>query len=502
MMQVESPYISNRQTRSNNLKLWLTIILIVGALVRFHGIGQKSLWYDEFDSLHIATGQIERNSNMVKYSPLGVLPVLQNDVDVPLFYMLLNLWIRVFSNSEAALRSLPALFGIATIWLIYRVATTLLNQSIGLISALILALSPFHVYYAQEARGYTANAFFTLLTTYFFIRIVLTEEKKRSYWLGYLIAALLGIYTHYFTVLILAFQNLFLIFRRRDLFFSAQWLGGQVLLVAAWLLPFVTLFWVSSLAWVQTKSVFEPYWPYIAFPFVLGKFTFWDYTAEIANISRFAPALGILLFPTLFIFGLVGLLKSYGVGKTWLLMLWLSVPILVLTLVDLVEKTKVAMYGRYMIAASLAYYIILAAGIETLRNRYLKTAGLVFIVVLFSLALHQHYSAPKSEQWKEAAQYIDQTSPRPDLVISYPGSLRLINYYTAQPISEQVASLGGIVDTEIGKDFNVVLVMIKLTSPRATSADVDHIAEVIGAYYRLVEMRKWNGVKILKYVKK
>jgi len=57
-----------------------------------------------------------------------------------------------FDRSEAALRSLSLLAGLISIYLLYLLGRALLGAGVGLISAALLALSPFALYYSQEAR--------------------------------------------------------------------------------------------------------------------------------------------------------------------------------------------------------------------------------------------------------------------------------------------------------------------------------------------------------------
>ena len=63
-------------------------------------------------------------------------------------------------NSAFAVRSLPALLGVATVPLLYAAGRRLTDGTTALMAALLLAVSPFHVRYGQESRMY---ALMTLL---------------------------------------------------------------------------------------------------------------------------------------------------------------------------------------------------------------------------------------------------------------------------------------------------------------------------------------------------
>src|SRR5262249_11393516 len=128
---------------------WLLLILFCGSLLRFYALGGKGLWWDEFQTLQISAGPCTHHGSTTVHSPLAVLQAVKASGQRPLYFMLLNIWMRVFGTSEAGIRSLSALLGIAAIWFMYQVTNELLNESIGLISLLILGLAPFHVYYSQ-----------------------------------------------------------------------------------------------------------------------------------------------------------------------------------------------------------------------------------------------------------------------------------------------------------------------------------------------------------------
>ncbi len=103
-----------------------------------------ALWYDETFTAALARLPFDR-MNIVNFY----------DVHPPLWYFISWLNIRVFGDSELALR-LPSLaFGVYSVWLVYQVATKIMSRRAAMFAALLVALLPAHIYYAAEARGYT-----------------------------------------------------------------------------------------------------------------------------------------------------------------------------------------------------------------------------------------------------------------------------------------------------------------------------------------------------------
>src|ERR1700756_4617355 len=124
------------------------------------------------------------------------------DVHPPFYYLLLSFWIRAFGDGEFQVRFLSAILGILTIPLLYLIVKNLLGDSPALVSALILSLSPFHIYYSQEARMYSLLTFFVLLSIFFMVKMLcIGEGRKRKrrtlfYPVGYILSTVAALYCH------------------------------------------------------------------------------------------------------------------------------------------------------------------------------------------------------------------------------------------------------------------------------------------------------------------
>ena len=152
------------------------------------------------------------------FAPLaGIIDAIHADLDTPPLHPFLVHAILRLGNSEFVLR-LPAAFpSILCIPLMFVLARRLLGRRTGLLAALMMALSPFAVYYAQEARMYALMLMFTLLTVYCLVRALavspgaaaVEEQQARGnvaeglWWTGFVLAAALGLYNHFFGFLVL-----------------------------------------------------------------------------------------------------------------------------------------------------------------------------------------------------------------------------------------------------------------------------------------------------------
>jgi len=173
----------------------LTAFILVAAALRLFLLEDQSLWYDEGFSIFLA-----------KMPWPQAIAFTAHDVHPPLYYLMLHLWIRVCGDAALSARMFSALFGIATVPLIYVVGKRTLGERVGLITALLATLSPLCIYYSREARMYTLLTFLSLLSSYIMLRITdehCTTETRASLWVAYLVTALMASYVHYFAFLIL-----------------------------------------------------------------------------------------------------------------------------------------------------------------------------------------------------------------------------------------------------------------------------------------------------------
>ena len=101
---------------------------------------------------------------------------------------------NLFGHSEWSLR-LPALvLGLGSLYLFWIFSEPMLAFYGAMIGTIMLALSPPHVVWSVEARGYSAMVFFAILSSYFYLRLL-----RRPTWLValcYIVASLGGIYVH------------------------------------------------------------------------------------------------------------------------------------------------------------------------------------------------------------------------------------------------------------------------------------------------------------------
>lgn len=161
----------------------LAAILALAAAARIIGL-DAALWYDEIFTL----------THYVR-APLGQVLTDFSSLNNHMFYSLqAKAAVALLGESAWALRLPAMLFGLASLVILWRLAREAAGRIPTLFALLLLAISYHHVWFSQNARGYTGILFWTSLAT-----LLLIEGLKRPGWrvsTGYGLCVAAGMYTH------------------------------------------------------------------------------------------------------------------------------------------------------------------------------------------------------------------------------------------------------------------------------------------------------------------
>ena len=161
----------------------LLAIVAVAVVVRAYHLG-SGYWIDEIYAVQ----------NSFRLSFADIVSTYRGDYHHPLYALAARSALVVFGESPWALR-LPALiFGVVAIPATYLVARLALSRRESLLASLVLAVSYHHVWFSQNARGYTLVALLALLGTWTLVRLLETGSWRLAF--AYALIAALGAYTH------------------------------------------------------------------------------------------------------------------------------------------------------------------------------------------------------------------------------------------------------------------------------------------------------------------
>jgi hypothetical protein len=255
--------------------------------------------------------------------PRVLRTIMRTENTPPAHYLFIKAWCEVFGVSEWSMRLPSALAGVACVWFIYHLSAHLIGKNEALLSAALMAVSGYQVWYSQEARTYVFMVMLALWSCDEFVRM-LDQPPKWSRELRYWIATVLLLYSHLYGVFAIAAQFVYYIFRQilgpKPIIPWGKWLQLQL---AVWI-PFAM--WMPVLMqWARVRAggfeiesasaqdITESYWRYIAFDnrwSILLVVTFVVLGAARRESRRALPLiLSLLLLPV--VIPVVGSILSY-----------------------------------------------------------------------------------------------------------------------------------------------------------------------------------------------
>ncbi len=161
-------------------------LMLLGLGLRLPGLNQ-GLWFDEIQTL-------------VEYVrlPLGQILTTFDSQNQHVLYSLGARAVTSLAGESAWALRLPAvLFGTASLWATWWLGRQVAGWREGLLAMALLAVSYHHVWFSQNARGYTGLLLWTVLATGCFLRLLSGKfEDGRRLALGYGVIMALAVYTH------------------------------------------------------------------------------------------------------------------------------------------------------------------------------------------------------------------------------------------------------------------------------------------------------------------
>jgi hypothetical protein len=193
----------------------LSTILLLAFFMRLYSLN-SGLWLDEIITF-------------VRYARLSfgeIITTFDSENQHFLYSVLSHMSFLTFGENAWALRLPAVLFGVASILALFLLGRTVASTQEALLAAALMAFSYHHVWFSQNARGYTGLLFWTLLSSWLFVRGL--EENRPNIWILYAWATAFGIYTHMTMVFVTVGQfliYLILLISRRNDDWTGRWNG-------------------------------------------------------------------------------------------------------------------------------------------------------------------------------------------------------------------------------------------------------------------------------------
>ncbi len=364
-----SPTRSFRRSRSISL-----LILLLAFGLRLHRLGAQSLWYDETVSVHLASKSLP-----------ALIAHTAGDIHPPGYYVLLHLWLRLTGTApglEFLAAFLSLWFGVAVVALSMAVARRLYDARAAALAGLLAAINPFHLWYSQEVRMYTLGAALGLVCLLALSHIFGDEGPSRRWWLAYIAAATVGLYTLYYIGFLLAAFNLWALG-------SLRHRGGRSAL-RPWLLAHlaVVVLYAPWLPVLWQQAVQPPVPPWRTFT-PLTKMLTESAAALVAGQSLPPTAAALPLILALILYGLG--LARLSCSRAALLFLYTWGSLLLIFLFSYVTPLY---HVRYTFTYAPPFLIGVAVGVASVRPRVLSSIALLAFCTTAAVSLRAFWYSP------------------------------------------------------------------------------------------------------------
>jgi mannosyltransferase len=415
-------------------------LTLLGLLLRRYHLGDESLWFDEADIVARAR------------QPLDTLlgGFMQAGENGPLYTLMLHFWLRLTDAApfltrglhlifgpevEAPVRALAMIFGVATIPAIYLFARRVGGHALGLISAGLLAVNPFHIWHSQDAKMYTLLVLAAVVSSLLYLWAL--ERDDWRFWAGYVVATWVMLTAHSMALLVLLAQLAAtpLIVRRlpREDVPRRSWVGwGWTMLLI--LGPIFPIAWLRGAALVTGTVDVGGWYAPAGLNDIVGTLAV-NYAVNQADMLwQWVGAVSMALL------AIGGLLYLYGrirrtrpddesavrvnLAARPLLIAMLVIPLIGFWLVTL----KLPLFqARYLIMALPTYLVLAGAGLLALW-RLLPVGVLLAALPLaaasvFALGGVNYADEPRKEDWRSAMAYVMDHTRLRDTIIVFPGYL-------------------------------------------------------------------------------
>jgi len=369
------------------LRFLIVVVLVLGIFFRFANLGQKIYWVDEsYTSLRISgyteaeliqevgDGKVRNIKYLQKYQRLNSEKTVVDTVKglaleepqlAPLYFVATRLWVQLFGDSVAVTRSMSAVFSLLALPCMYWLCLELFDSSLtAWLAVSLLAISPFQIVYAQEARPYSLFVLIILLSSAALLRGM--RLKTNSSWAIYAATVALGFYTHLLFALVLLGHGIYVAISEK-LRFNKTVIGYFLAASAGFIafFPWTVVYLINSknvshkTAWMSVKTPISN----------LVKHWVLNITKQFFDVGIYSdlPRLYFLLTIPVILIALIMvgysfyLLLSQTERRVWLFVMTLTcVTVAIFLPADLIKGGVRSINTRYMIPCYLGMQIAVA----------------------------------------------------------------------------------------------------------------------------------------------
>ncbi len=430
------------------------LLILLGFAIRLVSIDFQSLWRDEVDAIRFGRDLADGIGAALAGGGVGGMidrlreTLTQPGFNGPAYFIALHAWSRLVGSTEFALRIPSTFLGVLAVPLIYVLAKRLFQGAthLSLLAAWLLTLSPYFVWYSQEAKMYTAITALALVAVYALRRAVDAPDGRPAWpwWLLVVAATTLAMYSHILAALLIGVEVvLFGLWWPRA---RRHWRGGSLALAALTLPYWPLVRWQVQLAFTPGSQGFAFYrfdemLRVMSAGFAHGVLPF-DHALGVIGIrwnpdawaAAFSPAnWGAWLLSALAILGALMWKDANDRAQRIGLAAWVILPAAAVAIVSL---NRPIFTDRYLIWIGPAVYLLAALGIaESWRWHTVIGGAALAAVTLVALAgVYAQSITPFKSDFRSAARYIEARYPGDEaMLFQIPYGQYTFDYYFDPP---------------------------------------------------------------------
>ncbi|MFH1776833.1 MAG: glycosyltransferase family 39 protein [Candidatus Omnitrophota bacterium] len=452
-------------------------MIIVAALIRLVNFNQ-SLWYDEIYSVlnFIDKGNFLNTVTAYAYFNNHIL----NSI-------LARMAILVFGRAEWVFRLPAFIFGIISIGAMAKFSRLFGNKSIVWISTALLVFSALHVDQSQQSRGYTALLLFSILSCYFFLQAL--RKSKYSFWWGFVITTVLGLYAHLYMLMVLLSQ------------LAVVLLGAFVFKenknIDTPLVQFETanrFFLFTTIAGVVVFLFYLPVVPFIFFELLrdyVPKNINFTFLLSVIKTLGSGELIGSIIYLILFFTGLVFIWQK----EKKIALLTITMFVIPFCL-NLIIRPRY-LYPRFFMFALPVYMVLVASGINSLSQKlpnlrpcFVKVICTIFLIVINLPAVYTVLSIERQD-YRAAAEFIREIVKKDkDVIVIAPGVAgREIKYYLRHIDVVKVSTVAEVKELQRRYDRQIFFVTYDWSFEKELQDFIRDNANLQTVYYSRIPVR-------------
>lgn len=416
------------------------VLIVLNLLIKGLFLTDSSIAGDEPFSIYHAQMDI-----------LSIIKELAHGNNPPLYEIFLHFWIKVFGITPFSVRFPSLIFSCITVLFVFKLGKRFFNLEIALFASLLFIFSNYQTIFAHEARAYALAGMLSVISMYYYLRILVNHKVKTPVLLSFLVSTILLIYSHYFGFFILIVQVICLLFNKELIkkYWKKFFIVGLIIILlylpyirilfnraldssinGTWLSPvkdlgnlhdvfhifsnnntliylvFITVFWLTTAILVYRSSFKVLKKPIL---FVIIPFFFLTSVSIYVDIPFIWRVTSIPIFKLFFILGVLTLLVFIIFSKhnkklliqTKVILFWFWFPLILMFILSL-ESFPISIpmfHDRYFIFFSNAFYFQLAILSILLINREkVKYVIPIIIILLFAVTTNPNVSNKRNAE--------------------------------------------------------------------------------------------------------